>query len=106
MEKLLKFFTPEKYQLNLFLDKHKKTRQGTVTIFGKPKSETVKFHCVGTEVDFVKINGEKSDFDLEDGVLTLSSVLSGDLTILVGFRGPLNENMQGAYLSTYKHNNR
>ncbi|MBR3368610.1 M1 family metallopeptidase [Candidatus Saccharibacteria bacterium] len=106
MERLLDFFVPKTYKLHLNLNKHQKTRQGTVEVFGKSKSETIKFHCVGTEVDFVRINGENAVFELEDGVLTLKNAPSDDLTIEIGFHGALNENMQGAYLSTYKHENR
>ena len=106
MERFLDFFVPKTYKLHLNLNKHQKTRQGTVEVFGKSRFKDVKFHCVGTEVDFVKINGENADFELENGVLTLKNAPSGDLTIEIGFHGSLNENMQGAYLSTYKHGNR
>ena len=106
MERLLNFFIPKSYKLSLSLDKHKKTREGIVEIEGKAKKETIKLHCVGTKVNFVKINGKKTDFELENGVLTLKETPLGNLTLEVGFHGSLNENMQGAYLSTYKYNNR
>ncbi|MBQ2659964.1 M1 family metallopeptidase [Candidatus Saccharibacteria bacterium] len=109
MEHLLSYFTPEKYQLHLKIDKHKKTRQGTVVISGRSHVKNIEFHCVSTEVDYVNLQSksvEKVDFELEDGVLTLSEVPSGVLTLEIGFHGSLNENMQGAYLSTYKHQNR
>ena len=65
MERLINFFNPTNYKLSLNLDKHKKTREGKVVISGESKSETIKFHCVGTEVDYVKKNDEKVDFKLE-----------------------------------------
>ena len=44
MERFLDYFVPERYKLDLFIDKHAKTISGTVEIIGKVLSETVKFH--------------------------------------------------------------
>ena len=106
MEQLSKYFSPKNYKIYLELDKHQKTRRGKVEITGKSKSEVLKFHCVGTEVEYVKKNGKKTDFELEKGVLSLSGAPKCDFTIEIGFHGSLNENMQGAYLSTYNFENR
>ena len=105
MEKFLDYFVPEWYVLDLAIDKHKKTIGGVVTVFGAVKAETVKFHAVGLGVDFVKIDGkmlEKQDFECGNGVLTLFKVPRSVSSIEVGYHGSLNENMQGAYLSTYE----
>lgn len=106
MERLINFFNPKNYKLSLNLDKHKKSRKGTVVVSGDSKSEIAKFHCVGTEVDYVKKNGENVDFELKDDVLSLKTAPNSSETIEIGFHGSLNENMQGAYLSTYKFQNR
>lgn len=106
MERLLEYFTPENYQLSLKIDKHKKTREGKVVISGTSKVKNIKFHCVGTEVDYVKSSGKNLDFELEDGLISLVVAPKSDLTLEIGFHGALNENMQGAYLSTYKYKNK
>ena len=103
MERFLEYFVPEKYRLNIGVDKFNKKIGGTVTIWGKALAETVKFHAVGLSVSQVLINGEKGDFEVKDGVLTLFKVPLGRLEVIVGYDGRLNENMEGAYLSTYNY---
>lgn len=103
MEKLLEYFVPEKYVLDLQIDKFEKTIGGVVTIEGAAKAENVKFHACVTSVDWVRVNGEKWDFEHRDGLLTLKKVPRSDLRVEVGYHGSLNENMQGAYLSTYEY---
>ncbi|MBR0479805.1 M1 family metallopeptidase, partial [Candidatus Saccharibacteria bacterium] len=76
---------------------------GKVTILGQARAEKIKFHAVGLSVDSVSVNGEKADFSVKDGVLTLFKVPRSDLRVEVGYHGSLNENMQGAYLSTYEY---
>ena len=66
MERLLDFFIPKSYQLNLFLDKHAETISGTVKIAGKvSKAGLVKLHSKGQTIDFFKINGEINYFFLD-----------------------------------------
>lgn len=103
MEKLIKYFVPEKYALDLVIDKKAKTIGGTVTVEGAAKAENIKFHAVGLSVDQVTINGEKAKFEVVDGVLTAFKAPRSDLVVEIGYHGYLNENMQGAYLSTYEH---
>ena len=103
MERFLDYFVPEKYVLDLDIDKHAKTIQGTVTVTGAAKAENIKFHAVGLSVDSVLINGKKADFKLAEGVLTLFKVSRSDLEVKIGYHGSLNENMQGAYISTYEY---
>ncbi len=101
MERFLDYFVPEKYELNIGVDKIKKKIGGIVVIRGEAKREKVKFHAVGLEVEQVLVNGEKVEFEVANGVLTLFKVPLGDVEVIVGYNGSLNENMEGAYLSTY-----
>ena len=103
MERLLDYFVPEKYKLNIGVDKMGKKIGGTVEIIGEALSDTVKFHAVGLEVEQVLVEGEKVDFEVKDGLLTLKKVPRGRANVLVGYNGSLNENMQGAYISTYEY---
>ena len=105
MERLLDFFIPKSYLINLFIDKHKKSLSGTVKISGKTqKSDLIKLHSVGEKIDFVKINGKNVDFLLDNCILSAKSTPRSDVEVEVGFHGSLNENMQGAYLSNYEFN--
>ncbi len=103
MERLLNYFIPEKYILDLNVNKYEKTIGGKVTVFGVSKAENIKFHAVGLSVDEVLVNEKPTLFLVEDGVLTLLKVPRGDLRVEIGYHGSLNENMEGAYLSTYEY---
>ena len=107
MEHLIDFFKPKHYKLDLFLNKHQKILKGTVKILGQiQKPGLLKLHTVGQDIDFLRIDGKKVDFKIEDCVLTALAAPLSDVEVEVGFHGPLNENMQGAYLSTYTYENR
>lgn len=106
MERFLEYFRPEKYVLDLTVRKAEKFIGGKVTIFGEALAPEVRFHAVGLSVDFVRVNGKKAEFSVADGVLTLFKVPLGDLEVEVRYHGSLNENMEGAYLSTYEYEGR
>ena len=104
MERFLEYFVPERYVLDIEVDKGRKTVGGVVRVYGVSKAEDIKFHAVGLSVKEVLIDGKKWDFKCENGVLTLFKVPRSDLNIEIRYEGTLNENMQGAYLSTYEYN--
>lgn len=103
MERLLEYFTPEKYVLDIEVNKERKYLGGTVTITGEALADTVKFHAVELEVEYVELNGQKATHKYENGVLSVFKAPLGPVTIKVDYHSQLNENMQGAYLSTYEH---
>ena len=103
MERFLEYFVPEKYRLDLAIDKVGKTIGGVVEVQGKALTETVKFHAVNMSVSRVLVNDKECGYEVKNGVLMLSKVSVGDAKVLIEYEGHLNENMQGAYLSTYEH---
>ena len=103
MERFLKYFVPEKYVLDINVDKFKKTIGGKVVITGEAIVETIKFHAVDLKTSRVLVNGEKSEFKADGKVLSIFGVKLGKAKIEIFYDGKLNENMQGAYLSTYKY---
>lgn len=103
MERLIKYFVPEKYVLNLDIDKNKKTIGGTVIVSGEAKADVAKFHAVDFEIKNVKVDGEDVKFKYADDVLEVPTNV-GERVIEIEYTGTLNENMQGAYLSTYDYN--
>ena len=104
MEKLLDCFVPKSYILDLAVDKFAKTIGGTVTVKGEVLNETVKFHAVDLEIKSVLVNEKKVKFKADGKVLEISRVELGEAEIVIKYNGKLNENMEGAYLSTYKYN--
>ncbi len=96
MEHFVKYFTPDNYKLELFIDKNTEELKGTVTLTGTPHADTIKLHAVDMTIDEVN-----ADYRYENGVL---EVKTGPATVVIRFHKHLNHNMQGAYISTYEHN--
>ena len=101
MDRLLKYFEPEKYTLDLKIDKNKKIIGGVVTIVGEAKADKIKFHAVRLNVKDVKADGSVVKFTTVNDELEIE-VGKGKHEIVINYDGKLNENMQGAYLSTYQ----
>ena len=103
MERFLDYFVPEKYQLSLVIDKIAKVMVGEVKIAGEVKGEVVKFHAVGLKVQEVVVDGEAVEFDYADDVLSVKGLPKKAVEFTIIYNGALNENMEGAYLSTYEY---
>ena len=103
MERFVKYFEPEKYILDIEIDKYKKTIGGKVTVLGKVLCETIKFHAVDFVISKVLVDGKKVDFKADKKVLEIAGLKLGNVEIEIFYDGRLNENMQGAYLSTYEY---
>ncbi len=104
MERLLDYFVPDHYNLDLEIDKFKKTIKGKVNVVGEALNETVKFHAVSLDILKVTVNGEEAEFKTDGKALEIHNVfLSPAADIVIEYSGTLNENMEGAYLSTYDY---
>ena len=103
MERLIEYFVPEKYVLNLSINKNEKTIEGTVKVSGLVKNEIIKFHAVDLKVSNVAINGAKKKFKTNGQELIIFEAPMGETDIEISYSGCLNENMEGAYLSTYEY---
>lgn len=102
MERFLEYFVPKKYVLDINIDKNKKTIGGMVTVTGEALAELVKFHAVNLKIKKVLVDGKKVEF-INDGEVLSFNIKLGKHNIEIFYNGKLNENMQGAYLSTYEH---
>ncbi len=103
MERLLDYFVPEKYVLDLGINKFGKEIGGLVEVSGEALSQTVKFHAVDLEIKQVFVGEKKAKYSYKDDVLVISDVPVGAVSITITYHGKLNENMEGAYLSTYNN---
>lgn len=101
MERFLDYFVPEKYVLDLGINKFDKKIGGVVEIVGESKEEVIKLHAVGFEVKQIFVGDKEVKFEMKDDVLILFDVPVGKISITISYLGNLNENMEGAYLSTY-----
>lgn len=112
MERLINYFTPENYQLELKIDRHAGTLAGSARILGTVCADTVKFHAVALEIQDVwyRVADDHETYPAEyryDGAvleIPLDPALK-DLAveITVEYTTKLNENMEGCYLSTYEY---
>lgn len=114
MERLLDFFKPTNYQINLNIDKHKGEAKGVTIITGEPTSVKVedaktgakveiaeiKLHAKDLTIDRVRVDGEIVKF-AHDGEIV--SFKKGKI-IEITYHFKLNTNMEGAYLSSYDYN--
>ena len=66
MERLIKYFVPEKYDLNITIDKENKKINGEVVVTGEVKQENIKFHAVDLKIRDVLVNGKKCEFKADD----------------------------------------
>ena len=107
MERFLDYFVPEKYVLDLNIDKNEKTIGGRVGVVGKVLADKIKFHAVGLEITRVLMRGKPIKFTTKEDVLEIDlggEFVDRDISFHIYYEGRLNENMEGAYLSTYEYN--
>ena len=103
VERFLKYFVPERYVLELDIDKQAKTIGGMVKVSGEVVSDTIKFHAVKFKILNVFVDDVEMKFENDGEVLSVSGLKPGKAEIRIEYTGYLNENMQGAYLSYYEH---
>ena len=118
MERLLQYFTPEHYDLNLKIDRTRDLIEGIVKIRGIAHADIIKLHAVNLEILSVAqvldvpnsadrtptLTDKKSlDFKHLSDTLEIPAPAPGNINLEISFKTTLNKNMQGCYLSTYQH---
>ncbi len=111
MERLLKFFVPKKYFIQLNINKQTEKVFGYTEIIGIPHHETIRLHAKNLKITKVELDGESVGFSLVNDELQISqssakekSNRSEDLVkVSVHYTFSLNKNMQGCYLSSYEY---
>lgn len=128
MERLIRFFTPEVYNLHLEINRETETVDGDVRIFGYPHADFVKFHAVNIKIKNISVrkfdenvdylnNKNLSeylpcDFEQKNGEIKIKNFYHTEndpenyiLEYKISFEYKINNNLQGCYLSNYKYNN-
>ncbi len=129
MEKLLQFFTPEVYNLNLEIDRKTEKISGTVRIIGWPRADFVKFHAVNLKIKNISVrkcdenaeylNNKKlldflpCEFEQNNGEIKIKNFYHAQkpsknylLEYKIIFETKLNKNLQSCYLSKYIYQNK
>ncbi len=101
MERLLDYFIPSKYELNFHVNRDKTELKGETTIYGEAKTEQIKIHAVDMTIDKIEIDGIKTEYQHETGVIYLKTE-RGEHKITIWHHSSVDEDMQGAYLSKYQ----
>ena len=131
MERLINYFKPDNYKLQLNIDKHKGTARGRVTITGEPKGDVIKLHAKNLTIDRILLDGNEVKWEVDRGeneivifatrvdypcrhrgnrtttrLASLRTVATNNdfVFILIDYHFTLNTNMMGCYLSSYQLN--
>ena len=99
MERLIKYFKPDNYKIELFIDKHKGTARGRTTVTGEPLQDLVKLHAKGLTIDRVVGDSVELEYKIENNELTFKK----SHNIVIDYHFKLNTNMMGCYLSSYQY---
>ena len=121
MERLIKYFIPEAYKVELRVNKTTEEIQGHVVISGEQVAPSLKLHARDLRISQVLINNQKVPFELDENnqLLFLKSsesqngvknskniVNSQKITIDIRYAFKLSHSMIGMYLSTYQYQGR
>jgi len=134
MERLLQYFKPEYYNLELFIFSEKESIQGAVEVGGELIGDVIKFHAVDMKIKEItfsstdsenkrtlehackyKYNGKiieiALDEEMKKDLAKAQKVHSKEnekshpsAVFTIKYETKLNHNMQGCYVSTYQFN--
>ncbi|MDR2336794.1 MAG: M1 family metallopeptidase [Candidatus Nomurabacteria bacterium] len=102
VERLVKYFTPERYLLDLTLDKNNLRFSGIVNIHGLAKDKTIKLHQKGLTITKVEQGADPLKFEVTDDALIIYGVRTEAIELVIKFSGAISEQMHGCYLSKYQ----
>lgn len=121
MERLIKYFIPEAYKVELRVNKTTEEIQGHVVISGEQVAPSLKLHARDLRISQVLINNQKVPFELDEnnqllflkssesqnGVKNFKNIVNSQkITIDIRYAFKLSHSMIGMYLSTYQYQGR
>jgi hypothetical protein len=109
MERLINYFIPQNYQLELRVNKNTEEVQGHTIISGETKDSILKLHARDLKISKILINNKPVEFTLDpdNQLLSISPVEKDQSTIIdIRYTFKLSHSMIGMYLSTYKYEGR
>jgi len=107
VDRLIKTFVPEHYQLSLSHDRIGRTFAGTVTIKGASVlgADKIVLHAKELAIQSVTFDGKQADFSLDDQQMTIThpDIAEGMHVVVIGFSGIITDGMHGLYPCYYEH---
>ncbi len=106
VERFIKKFVPEHYQLFLDINRKNKTFEGRVAVTGNALEKTVLLHQKDLEIKAVTADGAVVPFtvDNENDSVAVTLQNAGAAALVVEFAGTITDNMTGMYPSYYTEN--
>ena len=101
MEKLLAYFVPERYDLDLRINKNKTKITATESIVGEAKSDKIRLHAVDMTIKTVKLDDQDAKFEYKDKELAIDCAEKGQHQLKIEYSFAITEDMQGAYSSNF-----
>lgn len=110
MERLIEYFTPVNYQLDLTISRQDDYIRGQVIVTGKINQNIIKFHAVNLDIKSVSYADQNCDYKYNNDILEIPAEQlnrsSDSDSFVIIFETKLNRNMQSCYLSSYLHKNK
>ena len=95
------YFVPERYDLDLRINKNKTKITATVEIAGEAKSDKIRLHAVDMDIKAVKLDDAEAKFEYKDKELAIECVEKGQHKIKIDYSFAITDDMQGAYSSNF-----
>lgn len=104
LQRLYQGFQPEHYSLELMVDRKGRTFSGQVTIQGHLSSSELALHQKELEIVSLAVAGQDCDFVVEEeqDLVRAAGLEPGDVSVVVNYRGKINDRMTGIYPSYYR----
>jgi len=102
MERLLDYFKPENYKIELRINKYTEEVQGKVSISGEKIGDILKLHAKNLKIINVLVNNDRKNIEQDGDILSILDVENGAVEIEIKYSFKLTHNMEGVYLSTYE----
>jgi len=97
----LAYFVPERYDLDLRINKNKTKITATVEITGEAKSDKIRLHAVDMDIKAVKLDDVEAKFEYKDKELAIDCAEKGQHKIKIDYSFAITDDMQGAYSSNF-----
>ena len=104
LQRLYQGFQPEHYSLELMVNRKARTFSGQVTIQGHLSGSELALHQKELEIVSLSVAGQACDFVVEEeqDLVRAAGLEPGDVSVVVNYRGKINDRMTGIYPSYYR----
>ncbi|MCY9806030.1 M1 family metallopeptidase [Lentilactobacillus senioris] len=101
---LYETFQPEHYDLNIDINRAKKTIAGTSTITGNAVDPTIAVHQKYLTIESVMVDNQEVTFETDDKaeLVRINLPRAGKVTVMIAYEAPLTDTMMGIYPSYYE----